>query len=127
MQSPSAALEDVGHALGAGIASLVNALNPELVVLGGSLSLAGEFLLPVIEREVNQRALQWNRRAARVAVAQHRFDACVMGGIATVIQSSQLALSLSAQPAAQALGSMASTSGDINKNRDALASTAERR
>jgi glucokinase-like ROK family protein len=121
------ALEDVGHALGAGIASLVNALNPELVVLGGSLSLAGEFLLPVIERELGQRALKWPRRAAQVAISQHRFDACVMGGIATVIQSSQLALSLSAQPSAPALGTMASFSGDYNKNRDPIASPHERR
>ena len=51
------ALQIVGQALGSGIASLVNALNPELVVLGGSLSLAGEFLLPVIESELDEHAL----------------------------------------------------------------------
>ena len=115
-----AALENVGHALGAGIASLVNALNPELVALGGSLSLAGEFFLPVIERELAQRALRWSRLAARVAIAQHRFDACVMGGIATVIQSSQLALSLPAQGGMPALGMEASAGGEPAKNRYAV-------
>jgi glucokinase-like ROK family protein len=121
-----AALEDVGHALGAGIASLVNALNPELVVLGGSLSLAGEFLLPVIEGELGRRALRWNRRAAQVAIAQHRFDACVMGGIATVIQSSQLALTLPAPTSMPAVSAAVGLAGDSMKYRDALATSTER-
>lgn len=86
------ALKSLGRALGSGIASLVNALNPELVVLGSSLSLAGEFLLPVIEAELSEHALRWSRSAARVVTAQHRSDACVKGGIATVIEASQLAL-----------------------------------
>lgn len=122
-----AALDDIGHALGAGIATLVNALNPELVVLGGSLSLAGEFFLPAIESELGQRALFWNRCAARVAIAEHRFDACVMGGIATVIQSSQLALSLATQAPVPALGTMNNLSGDLSKNREALATSTEGR
>jgi glucokinase-like ROK family protein len=81
------ALEQAGHYLGVGIASLVNALNPELVVFGGILSLAGEFLLPVVEREMNQRSLRWNRNATQVVLARHGFDACVMGGVARVYQS----------------------------------------
>jgi glucokinase-like ROK family protein len=76
--------EMVGHYLGIGIASLMNALNPGLVVLGGSLSLAGEFMLPAIHQELEQRALRWNQSAAQVVLARHGFDACVMGGVATV-------------------------------------------
>lgn len=121
-----AALEDVGRALGAGIASLVNALNPELVVLGGSLSLAGEFLLPVIEAELGRRALRWNRRAARVAIAQHRFDACVMGGIATVIQSSQLALSISPPTGMPAVAGGVNATAELTRFRESFATSTER-
>lgn len=81
------ALEQVGHYLGIGIASLVNALNPDLVVLGGMLSLASDFLLPVVEAELRWRALRWNADAARVVLARHGADACLMGGIAVVHQS----------------------------------------
>jgi len=77
----------IGHHLGIGIASLVNALNPELVVFGGILSLAGEFLMPVIEKEVEQRALKWNREAMQLVLAKHGYDACVMGGVAAVYQA----------------------------------------
>lgn len=81
------AFEMVGRHLGIGIASLVNALNPELVVFGGILSLGGEFLLPLVNEEVERRALRWNREATRVVLAQHGFDACVMGGVAMVYQA----------------------------------------
>jgi len=80
-------LETIGHHLGVGIASLINVLNPELVVFGGILSLAGEFLMPVIEQEVNQRALKWNREAMKLVLARHGSDACVMGGVAAVYQA----------------------------------------
>jgi glucokinase-like ROK family protein len=80
------ALARIGHDLGIGMASLVNALNPELVVFGGILSLAWEFLLPTVMEEMQNRALHWNREAAQVVLARHRFDACVMGGVALVLQ-----------------------------------------
>jgi len=80
-------LKIIGHKLGIGIASLVNALNPELVVFGGILSLAGEFMIPVIEEELENRALKWNREAMHLVLARHGFDACVMGGVALVYQA----------------------------------------
>jgi glucokinase-like ROK family protein len=80
------AFDRVGHSLGIGIASLVNALNPELVVFGGILSLVWEFLLPAVTEEMQQRALRWNREATQVVLARHGFDACVMGGLAQVLQ-----------------------------------------
>jgi glucokinase-like ROK family protein len=80
------AFDAIGHSLGIGIASLVNALNPELVVFGGILSLAWEFLLPPMTEEIQQRALRWNREAMQVVLARHGFDACVIGGLALVLQ-----------------------------------------
>jgi glucokinase-like ROK family protein len=80
------AFEVLGHHMGIGIASLVNALNPELVVFGGILSLASDFVLPVIEKEIQRRALRWNRDAINVVVASHGQEACVMGGVARVFQ-----------------------------------------
>lgn len=78
------ALHQIAEYLGIGIANLINAFNPEMVVFGGSLNLAGDFLMPVIERVIAERALRWSAGAARVVLARHGFDACLMGGIATV-------------------------------------------
>ena len=41
-------LEEMGEKLGRGIAGLMNIFNPELVVLGGTLSLTSEYIsLPI--------------------------------------------------------------------------------
>ena len=82
-----AALNRIGRHLGVGVASLVNVFNPDLVVFGGIMSLAGEFLLPIIQEELAARALKWNREATRVVLAEHGFDACVMGGVAMLYQT----------------------------------------
>ena len=79
-------LNRVGHDLGIGIASLVNVLNPDLVLVGGIISLAGEFIMPSIEAELNTRALRSNASAVTILSAKHGQDACVMGGVATVYQ-----------------------------------------
>ena len=80
-------LNDVGRNLGMGITSLVNALDPDLVVLGGMLSTASAYLLPRVEEELAERALSHDAGSTRVVIASHGFDACVMGGVATVYQT----------------------------------------
>lgn len=79
------ALEEVGAYLGIGISNLVNAFNPEMVVLGGALSLAGPFLLPVIEKTVQEHALPQPRGALTITTSAHGADACVMGAVALVL------------------------------------------
>ncbi len=79
-------LEEVGHYLGIGIANLVNAFNPTLVVLGGVLSLAGPFFLPAAEQEVAARALAAPRGAVRIALSAFRFDACIIGSVCLVLR-----------------------------------------
>jgi glucokinase len=44
--------------LGAGIANIVNLINPEVVVICGGVTLAGEQLFRPLRREVNRRAFQ---------------------------------------------------------------------
>jgi glucokinase-like ROK family protein len=79
------ALEEVGVQLGIGVANLVNTFNPEMVVLGGALSLASPFLLPVIEEMIRKHALAQPRASVEVAASAHGADACVMGAVALVL------------------------------------------
>lgn len=79
------ALEETGVYLGIGIANLVNTLNPTMVVLGGALSAADEFLMPVIRRVVSERAVIEPRQAAQIVVSAFKSDACVMGSVALVL------------------------------------------
>ena len=79
------ALDEVGHYLGIGIANLINTFNPGLVVLGGVLSLAGPYILPRAQQEVNARTLAAARDGACITVSAFKFDACVMGGAALIL------------------------------------------
>ena len=78
------ALSKIGHSLGINIASLVNAINPEVIVFGGILSLVGDYLLPHIREELNTRVLKWNRQATSIMLSKYGQDSCVMGGVATI-------------------------------------------
>lgn len=80
------ALTRVAHYLAIGIASLINVLNPQLVVFGGILSAAWEFIKPVLDQDLQARSLLWERQETEVVLAKHQVNACVMGGVATVYQ-----------------------------------------
>jgi N-acetylglucosamine repressor len=77
-------LAETGRYLGIGLANLVNALNPEMVVFGGILCLAKDYMLPVIQQTISERALRWSFRTSQVVVAANGSDACVMGAVAMV-------------------------------------------
>jgi len=79
------ALQNVGEYLGIGVANLINIFNPQLIVLGGALSLANEFLLPVIENTVCDSALKPPCENIHFAASAHGADACVMGAVALVL------------------------------------------
>ncbi len=79
------ALSETGRYLGIGIANLINTLNPSLVAFGGALSLAHEFLMPVVLQIIQERAMEQPRQVARVVVSAFQADACVMGGVALVL------------------------------------------
>jgi glucokinase-like ROK family protein len=77
-------LDEVARYLGIGIANLLNAFNPSLVVLGGVLSLAGPYLLPRVKREVEARALGAARSNVEIKLSAFKFDACVMGSASLI-------------------------------------------
>jgi predicted NBD/HSP70 family sugar kinase len=79
------ALHDVGRWLGVGIANLVNAFNPELVVLGGALARASAVLTPVIETTVKENALRQPQAALKIATSAYGDEACVVGAVAIVL------------------------------------------
>jgi glucokinase-like ROK family protein len=80
-------LGEVGRYLGIGVANLINAFNPSLVVLGGVLGLAGPYILPRAQAEVNARALATVREGVKITLSAFKLDACVMGGAALVLRS----------------------------------------
>ena len=74
-----AAIDHVGHWLGLGIASLINLLNPRLVVLGGRFARLHPYVGPVVEAELDRRALSAPRELVRVVPSTLGVDAPLLG------------------------------------------------
>jgi glucokinase len=65
------ALDEIGHYLGAAIASLLNVYDPEIVVIGGGFGLAaGERLLPSARATILRDALEPAGENVRLALAE---------------------------------------------------------
>jgi glucokinase len=72
-------LDLIGRRLGAGLVGIVNTFNPEVVVVGGGASRAGELLLEPARRVVAECALRPSRDTARVVPAALGEDAGMIG------------------------------------------------
>lgn len=79
------ALELVGELLGVGLANYSNIFDPELFVIGGGVSAAGELLLRPARAEYERRMLP-SSGAAPVVPAQLGNDAGVLGAAALVLE-----------------------------------------
>ena len=74
-----AAVSTVGRRLGIGLVSLVNALNPEVVVIGGGVIGAGDLLLGPAREVVATRALPLSRDVVRIVPARFGAEAGMVG------------------------------------------------
>jgi glucokinase len=73
------ALAGFGRILGAGLASLVNIFNPEVIVLGGGFGEAGELLFAPARELVAREALSPAREIVRIVPAELGADAGLIG------------------------------------------------
>lgn len=78
-------IEQAGHALGKGIAVLVNLFNPELIILGGELAKSADLLIDPIERNLDVHTIDRIRKDASIVVSKLGDDARIMGALALVV------------------------------------------
>jgi glucokinase-like ROK family protein len=79
--------EETAVHIGVGLTNLVNIFNPELVVLGGALSLCSRYMLPNIQNILIQNILPPLRDKIRVDVSAQGEDACALGAVAFVLDN----------------------------------------
>ena len=72
-------MQEFGRRLGAGIGSLVNIFNPEVVVIGGGFSRAFDLLVEPAREVVAQEALRPGRDLVRIVPAELGPDAGLVG------------------------------------------------
>jgi predicted NBD/HSP70 family sugar kinase len=83
------AITEAGRAIGTAAATLVNVLNPELVVIGGDLAGGGELLLSGVRETLARAALPAAAELATVVVGSLGDRAEVLGAIALVLSEAE--------------------------------------
>jgi glucokinase len=81
-----AVLARIGGYLGAGLVTLVNVFNPELIVVGGGAAAAGDLLLGPARDVLARRGLQPQRDQVRIVPALLGPDAGFLGAAALALQ-----------------------------------------
>jgi glucokinase len=66
------------------VASLVNVLNPAMVIFGGGVSKVGDLLFDTVRRVVRERAFERPAEAAKIVPAALGDDVGVIGAAAVV-------------------------------------------
>ncbi len=79
-------ISDVGRAVGVIVASLLNLLNLEKVIIGGPISAAGNALLAPLEEEVYHRALPASLVLGRIEMTRLGADAASIGAASIILQ-----------------------------------------
>ena len=72
-------VEEIGHKLGKQIAGLINIFNPELVIIGGTLSLTGDYITQPIKTSIRKYSLNLVNKDSVVATSKLRDRAGVVG------------------------------------------------
>lgn len=72
-------VEEVGHKLGKHIAGLINLFNPEAVVIGGILSMTGDYIIQPIRASVRKHSLNMVNRDTVICASHLREKAGMVG------------------------------------------------
>lgn len=76
-------LEEIGEKLGKHLANMINIFNPELVVIGGTLSAAGDYLLQPIKQAVKKHSLRLVNSDSKIICSKLHEKAGVIGACMT--------------------------------------------
>jgi len=83
-------LELIGERLGVGMVSIVNAFNPDVIVVGGGAIAGGELLLEPARRVVAERALPPSRDQVRIVPADFGEEAGMVGAAILALEEGRV-------------------------------------
>lgn len=77
--------ERVGHFLGVGVVNIINGFNPELIIIGGRLAEAGQWLRPTMLHSLEGRSLPYPRERLQIEFSQLGSRSAVLGACSFAI------------------------------------------
>ena len=86
-QFATSLLSDVGYNLGRGISYLLHIFNPEKIIIGGVVSLAGKYILDPVNYSLNQYSMAQIRNKTDVQVSKLGKKSVILGAYAVFIRA----------------------------------------
>lgn len=79
-------LSEMGYNLGKGIAILIQLFNPELIVLGGKVSEAGQYITTPIQQSLNTYCMRQIHEKTDIRISEMEQSVGIMGAVAIVME-----------------------------------------
>lgn len=86
-----AVIAETARSLGAGIANVINLLNPQMVIVGGGVAKAGEILMRPLREQIQRYALPIAYKIVKIVRAELGDAGGIVGGAALVMEQLGLA------------------------------------
>lgn len=80
-------LSEIGINLGKGIAILIQLFNPELIILGGKIAEAKQYITTPIQHSINTYCMTQLRERTRITLSELGPHASLLGSVATVMEN----------------------------------------
>lgn len=80
-------LSEIGINLGKGIAILIQLFNPELIILGGKIAEAKQYITTPIQQSINTYCMTQLRERTRISLSELGPDASIFGSVANVMEN----------------------------------------
>lgn len=78
-------LSEMGEQLGKGIAVLINIFNPEMIIIGGKIGVAENYIIDPLQISLNKYAISRIKRDCQIVTSKLRGKAALLGAFALVI------------------------------------------
>ncbi len=77
--------QEVGRHIGGLLASVVNLLNPEIIVLGGGVANAGKLILDPVRKVIRERAFKVSSKNLKIVPCKFKDKAGMIGAALLVL------------------------------------------
>ena len=79
-------LDSIGHAIGIGVSNLIRVLNPELVILGGDIVIAGKWVMNPCKTETKTRLWPFVWKRTNIRFAGLGSHSAIIGSLTRIIE-----------------------------------------
>jgi len=79
-------MEKTGEYLGTGVANIINLFNPQIVIVGGGVTQAGDLIFDPLKRTMKKRAFSVAAKAVKIATPSLGKDCTVIGAATLVLK-----------------------------------------